>query len=160
LPAYLVLGAALIAISAIDLEHYIIPNRIVYPVGGALVALFALAALATGSWDAFVRALLGGCAAFAALFVVHVISPRGMGFGDVRLCFLLGIALGWLGWQQVAFGIFAGFLYGAVIGLVLMALRLRDRKQHIPFGPFLAAGTLTIVLVGTPIIDWYSRLGA
>jgi leader peptidase (prepilin peptidase)/N-methyltransferase len=116
------------------------------------VGLFAVAAAATGNWDAYARALLGGCAAFSLLFVVHVISPRGMGFGDV------GIALGWLGWQHVMFGIFAGFLYGAVIGLALMALRLRTRKQHIPFGPFLAAGTLTVVLVGSPIIHWYSRV--
>jgi leader peptidase (prepilin peptidase) / N-methyltransferase len=159
LPAYLVLGAALLAISVIDLEHYIIPNRIVYPVGFALVALFAFAALASGNWDAFVRALLGGSTAFATLFVIHVISPRGMGFGDVRLCFLLGTALGWLGWQHVLFGIFAGFFYGAVIGIVLIALRLRSRKQHIPFGPFLAAGALTVVLVGTPLINWYQRLG-
>ena len=69
---------------------------------------------------------------------------------------LLGIALGWLGWQYVLFGIFAGFLYGAVIGMALMALRVRTRKQHIPIGPFLAAGTLTVVLVGSPIIRWYS----
>jgi len=160
LPAYLVLGAALLAISVIDLEHYIIPNRIVYPVGFMLVPLFALAALIGGDWSDFLRALLGGCAAFAVLFVIHVISPRGMGFGDVRLCFLLGIALGWLGWEHVAFGIFAGFLYGALLGAALMALRLRSRKQHLPFGPFLAAGTLTIVLAGTPIIHWYQHLGA
>jgi leader peptidase (prepilin peptidase) / N-methyltransferase len=160
LPAYLVLGAALLAISVIDLEHYIIPNRIVYPVGFALVGLFAFAALVSGNWDAFARALLGGCAAFSMLFAIHVISPRGMGFGDVRLCFLLGIALGWLGWQHVLFGIFAGFFYGAVIGSLLMLLRLRDRRQHIPFGPFLAAGTLTIVLAGSPIIHWYQGFGA
>jgi leader peptidase (prepilin peptidase)/N-methyltransferase len=159
LPAYLVLGAALLAISVIDLEHYIIPNRIVYPVGVALVVLLAFAAAVTGSWDAFARALLGGCAAFAVLFVIHVISPRGMGFGDVRLCFLLGTALGWLGWQHVLFGLFAGFLYGALIGVALMVLRVRARNQHIPFGPFLAAGTLTMLLAGTPIIDWYRTFG-
>ena len=160
LPAYLVLAAALVAISVIDLEHYIIPNRIVYPVGFALVPLFALAALLGADWEAFVRALLGACAAFAVLFVIHFISPRGMGFGDVRLCFLLGLALGWLGWEYVLFGIFAGFLYGAVVGAGLIAFRLRQRRQHIPFGPFLAAGTLTVVIVGTPIITWYQRLGA
>jgi leader peptidase (prepilin peptidase)/N-methyltransferase len=159
LPAYLVFGAALLAISVIDLEHYIIPNRIVYPVGFALVPLFALAALIGSDWEAFGRALLGGAAAFAVLFVIHIISPRGMGFGDVRLCFLLGTALGWLGWQHVLFGIFAGFLYGAVVGAALIALRLRNRRQHIPFGPFLAAGTLTIVLVGTPVIHWYQTVG-
>jgi leader peptidase (prepilin peptidase) / N-methyltransferase len=159
LPAYLVLGAALLAISVIDLEHYIIPNRIVYPVGYLLVPLFALAALLGGDWRAFTRALLAGCAAFAVLFVIHFVSPRGMGFGDVRLCFLLGLALGWLGWQYVLFGIFAGFLYGAVIGAALIGLRLRSRRQHIPFGPFLAAGTLTVLLAGTPLIHWYQQLG-
>jgi leader peptidase (prepilin peptidase)/N-methyltransferase len=159
LPAYLVLGAALLAISVIDLEHYIIPNRIVYPVGFILVGLFALAAALSHDWDAFARALLGGSAAFAVLFVIHVISPRGMGFGDVRLCFLLGLALGWLGWEQVLLGIFAGFFYGSVIGLALIVLHVRKRNQHIPFGPFLAAGAITIVLVGAPIVDWYKGLG-
>jgi leader peptidase (prepilin peptidase)/N-methyltransferase len=144
----------------IDLEHYIIPNRIVYPVGFMLVPLFALAALLGSDWSAFVRALLGACAAFGVLFVIHLISPRGMGFGDVRLCFLLGLALGWLGWDRVLVGIFAGFFYGAVIGLLLIALHLRRRNQHIPFGPFLAAGTLTVVLVGTPLLTWYRGLGA
>jgi leader peptidase (prepilin peptidase)/N-methyltransferase len=160
LPAYLVLGAALLAISVIDLEHYIIPNRIVYPVGFALVPLFALAALLGDDWHAFGRALLGALAAFAVLFVIHIISPRGMGFGDVRLCFLLGLALGWLGWEQVMLGIFAGFLYGAVIGVLLIALRIRQRNQHIPFGPFLAAGAVTVMLLGPPLVDWYRNLGA
>jgi leader peptidase (prepilin peptidase)/N-methyltransferase len=155
LPAYLVLGAALLAISVIDLEHYIIPNRIVYPVGFMLVPLFALAALLGHDWHAFERALLGALAAFAVLFVIHIVSPRGMGFGDVRLCFLLGLALGWLGWREVFFGIFFGFFYGAVIGLALIVLKIRQRNQHIPFGPFLAAGALTIVLVGNPILSWY-----
>jgi leader peptidase (prepilin peptidase) / N-methyltransferase len=152
LPAYLVLAGALIAISAIDLEHYIIPNRIVYPVGFMVVPLFALAALLSHNWHAFERALLGGLACFAVLFVIHMISPGGMGFGDVRLCFLLGLALGWLGWPEVYFGLLAGFLYGSVIGVTLIALRLRKRKQHLPFGPFLAAGTMTVMLFGIPAI--------
>ena len=143
----------------IDLEHYIIPNRIVYPVGLMLVPLFALAALLGDNWDAFTRSLLGGLAAFGVLFVIHVISPRGMGFGDVRLCFILGLALGWLGWEQVLLGIFAGFLYGAVIGVLLIALHIRKRNQHVPFGPFLAAGAITVVLVGAPLVDWYRGLG-
>jgi leader peptidase (prepilin peptidase)/N-methyltransferase len=159
LPAYLVLGAALVAITAIDLEHYLIPNRIVYPVGFALVPLFALAALLGDDWGDFRRALLGALAAFGVLFVIHVVSPRGMGFGDVRLCFLLGLALGWLGWEQVLLGIFAGFAYGSIVGVVLIATRLRRRNQHMPFGPFLAAGALTMVIAGAPIVDWYRQLG-
>jgi leader peptidase (prepilin peptidase)/N-methyltransferase len=82
-----------------------------------------------------------------------------MGFGDVRLSFLLGCCLGWLGWWELAGGLFAGFVYGSVVGMALIALKVRERKQHIPFGPFLAAGTMTFVLVGAPVVDWYRHLG-
>lgn len=159
LPAYLVLGAGLLVISAIDLEHYLIPNRVVYPLGFAAVPLLALGAGLDGDWWLFGRALIGGACAFSALFAIHIASPRGMGFGDVRLAFLLGLYLGYLGALDVVFGLFFGFAYGAVIGIVLLATRTRGRRQHIPFGPFLAAGTLTIVLVGGPILDWYRGLG-
>ena len=97
LPAFLVLTGALIAISAIDLEHFIIPNRIVYPVGFASVFLLALAALIDNQWAAFGRSLLGALAAFTFFFVLHLVAPGGMGFGDVRLSFVLGLFLGWLG---------------------------------------------------------------
>ncbi len=159
LPAYLVFAAGLLAISVIDLEHYVIPNRIVYPLGFIVVPLLAIGAAGDGDWWAFARALIGAAAAFAVLFTIHVVSPGGMGFGDVRLSFLLGLSLGFLGALDVVFGLFLGFAYGAVVGIALMATRRRGRRQHIPFGPFLAAGTLTILLVGGPILDWYRGLG-
>jgi leader peptidase (prepilin peptidase)/N-methyltransferase len=59
----------------------------------------------------------------------------------------------------VAGGLFSGFLYGAVIGVLLIAVKIRGRKQQIPFGPFLAAGAMTFVLFGEPIVDWYRHLG-
>jgi leader peptidase (prepilin peptidase) / N-methyltransferase len=159
LPAFLVLTAGLIAISVIDLEHFIIPNRIVYPMGFASVILLAFGALLDHNWHAYGRAWLGGLAAFAFFFVLHLVAPGGMGFGDVRLSFVLGLFLGWLGWAEVLGGLFAGFLYGAVIGLVLIAVGRRGRKQHIPFGPFLAAGTMTFVLFGPQLVDWWRGLG-
>jgi leader peptidase (prepilin peptidase)/N-methyltransferase len=159
LPAYLVLTAALIGLSAIDLEHYILPNRIVYPADGAVIVLLAVASAAEHDWGAFVRAAIGGAIAFTVFFIIHIVSPKGMGFGDVRLSFLLGLALGWLGWGEVAGGLFAGFLYGAVVGVALIAVRVRGRKQQIPFGPFLAAGAITFVLFGEPLVDWYRHLG-
>ncbi|MBV8388135.1 MAG: prepilin peptidase, partial [Acidimicrobiia bacterium] len=85
-----------------------------------------------------------------------LISPRGMGFGDVRLSFLLGLFLGWLDLRHVFLGVFVGFLLGSIVGLVLMALRRRGRRDHIPFGPFLAAGAVIAVLFGTSILGWYS----
>lgn len=159
LPAYLVLTGALIAISVIDLEHFIIPNRIVYPAGIASVVLLGIAAFIQHNWGAFGRSLLGALAAFMFFFVLHLVSPRGMGFGDVRLSFVLGLFLGWLGWPQLLGGLFAGFLFGAVIGILLIAVGGRDRRQHIPFGPYLAAGTMTFVLAGDQLVSWWRGLG-
>jgi leader peptidase (prepilin peptidase)/N-methyltransferase len=158
LPAYLVLTAALIALSFIDLEHYILPNRILYPTDGAMVVLLAGASALGHDWGSYGRAAIAGVAAFACFYAIHFVSPRGMGFGDVRLSFLLGFSLGWLGWGEVIGGLFAGFLYGAVVGVLLIALKVRDRKQRIPFGPFLAAGAMTFVLFGQPLVDWYQHL--
>ena len=159
LPAYLVLTGALIALSAIDLEHYLLPNRILYPVDAATIVLLAGAAALEHDWGAFGRGVAAGAVAFSIFFVIHMVSPRGMGFGDVRLSFLLGLCLGWIGWGEVAGGLFAGFLYGAVVGVVLIAVKIRGRKQQIPFGPFLAVGAMTFVLFGEPIVDWYRHLG-
>jgi leader peptidase (prepilin peptidase)/N-methyltransferase len=157
LPAFLVLDAALVTLSVIDLRHYLLPNRIVFPLAGIAVVLLAVGALADGETDPLVRALLGGAAAFAAFAALHFISPRSMGFGDVKLAFVLGLFLGWVGWGEVGLGLFLGFLYGAVIGVALIAVRLRSRRDHVPFGPFLAAGTLTAILVGQTILDSYHR---
>jgi leader peptidase (prepilin peptidase)/N-methyltransferase len=159
LPAYLVLTASLIALSFIDLEHFILPNRILYPTDVAMIVLLAGASALEHDWGAFGRAAIAGAAAFAVFFTIHFVSPRGMGFGDVRLSFLLGFSLGWLGWGEMIGGLFTGFLYGAVVGVLLIALKVRERKQRIPFGPFLAAGAMTFVLFGEPLVDWYQHLG-
>lgn len=156
LPAYLVFAGALLALSAIDLEHYKLPNRIVYPLAIVMPVLVGVASVGEGDLGAWGRAMLGGLAAFGGLLVLHLISPRGMGLGDVKLAFVLGVALGWLGWGHVGFGLVLGFLYGAVVGVLLLALRLRGRKDPVPFGPFLAAGALTMVLWGQSILDWYT----
>ena len=155
LPAYLVLTVGLVVLSAIDLEHLLLPNRIVYPLGYVSLVLFALAAVGDGNFGALGRGLLAGAVAFVVFFVLHMVSPRSMGFGDVRLSFILGLALGWLGWGELFVGLFAGFCYGAVVGVLLIVTRVRGRSQALPFGPFLAAGAMTGILVGSSIVDWY-----
>lgn len=158
LPAYLVLFAALVAISVVDLQLQIIPNRIVYPAIFASVPLLALAAVVQHDESDLVRALLGAAAAWGTLLVIHLISPASMGFGDVRLSFLLGLFLGWLSWAHVAVGLFFGFLLGAVVGGLLVLTRLRRRTDHLPFGPFLAAGAVAGVLFGSPVTDAWLRV--
>jgi leader peptidase (prepilin peptidase)/N-methyltransferase len=155
LPAFLAVAAGLVALSVIDLEHFLLPNRIVYPLALATLTLLTLAALVDGAWDALGRAVLGGLAGMLTLAVLHLASPRSMGFGDVKLAFVLGLALGWLGWGELVLGLFCGFLAGALVGLALIALRRRGRKDHLPFGPFLAFGTLVALLWGDVILHWY-----
>ncbi len=91
LPPYLVLAAGLVALSLIDLDHFLLPNRVLYPTGFMMAALFVIPAVVDGQGDDYLRGVLGGAVAFTVFFVIHVISPRGMGFGDVRLSFVLGL---------------------------------------------------------------------
>lgn len=155
LPSFLLLAGALVALSVIDLRLFVLPNRIIYPVTGASIVLLGIAALAEGDGSAYWRALACAAGALVVFLVLHVVAPGGMGFGDVRLAFLLGLDLGWLGVGEVVLGLFLGFVYGAVIGLVLIAIGRRSRDQHIPFGPFLAAGTMTAIYFESEILDWY-----
>ena len=157
LPAYLVFFACLLVLSVIDLEYSIIPNRIVYPTIFVSLPLLALAALVDDDLGRLGTALVGAAIAFGVLFVVHLISPDSMGFGDVRLSFILGLFLGWLGLSHVLAGLFLGFALGAVVGVGLMLTKRRGRKDSVPFGPFLAGGAALAVLFGRPLISWWLR---
>lgn len=148
LPAYLVLAASLVAITVIDLRLQIIPNRIVYPTIFVGAPLLLLAALAEGDLARFGEALLGATLAWVALLVVHLISPRSMGFGDVRLSFVLGLFLAWISLSLVLTGLFLGFLLAAVVGGLLSLVRVTSLRAMVPFGPFLAAGALIAILAG------------
>jgi leader peptidase (prepilin peptidase)/N-methyltransferase len=155
LPAYLVFMATMVAVAVIDLEHYIVPNRIVIATLVASVPLLALAAVWEGTWSSFGTAVVGALAAGGALLVVNLVAPRGMGMGDVKLAVVLGLFLGWIDLGHVVLGLFLGFLLGGVGGVVLIAVGLRTRRDHVPFAPFLAGGAVVAVLAGEAILDWY-----
>jgi leader peptidase (prepilin peptidase)/N-methyltransferase len=106
-------------------------------------------------WWAGLRALIGMAALYAFYFLLVLINPRGMGFGDVKLAGVLGLYLGWLGWGELVSGTFMGFLYGGVVGLLMIALRRAGLKSKLPFGPFMLLGALTAILVGGHLADLY-----
>ena len=155
-PAYLVFFVCLVSISVIDFQRQIIPNYIVYPTIFASVPLLTLAALVGGDWDRFGHAVMGATLAFLALFVIHIIQPSGMGFGDVRLAFVLGLFLGWIDLTHVLTGLFLGVVLISVVGVLLALLRLKSLQEHIAFGPFLAAGSTLAVFAGHTIIRWWT----
>ena len=155
LPALLYLAAVSIALTLIDLDTHTLPNRIVLPSIGVGVVLLAIASVGTGEWMSLVTALLGGAALFAFYFIVALVSPRGMGMGDVKLAALLGLYLGWLGWGPLAVGAFAAFLLGGLFAVVLLVVRRAGRGSGIPFGPWMIAGAWLGIALGEPIATGY-----
>ena len=113
---------------------------------GTMVLLLAATA-ADGTWSALSRAVLGGLALSAFYLLLAVISPSGMGLGDVKAAAGLGTMLAWRGWSVLVLGGFAGFLFAAVYGIALLLAGRATRKQQIPFGPFMIAGTFLAVLL-------------
>jgi leader peptidase (prepilin peptidase)/N-methyltransferase len=155
LPAFCVFLAALLALALIDLEHFLLPNRVIYPTLMAAVPLLALAAAIGHRWGSFKDALIGSAAAFAFFFILNFFYPRGMAFGDVRLSAVIGLYLGWLGPRYVFVGLFLAFLTASVIGVGLIVAKRANRKTPIPFGVFLAIGAMIAVFAGRPIVHWW-----
>jgi leader peptidase (prepilin peptidase)/N-methyltransferase len=143
----------MLAAALIDLRHRIIPNRLVYP-SVVVFAVGVLAAWATGVDVSPARAALGLLAFGGALLIVALVSPAGMGMGDVKLAGLIGMVLGSLGWKYVLVAAAGGALLGGVGGVVALLLG-RSRKDTIPFGPFLAVGAILAALFAGPIASWY-----
>jgi leader peptidase (prepilin peptidase) / N-methyltransferase len=151
LPAFLFLAAAGVLLGVIDLQHRLLPNRVVLPALAAGTALLLLPALADGAWDALLRAVLGAAALFAVYLVLALVSPGGLGMGDVKLAALLGLYLGWLGWSAVVLGALAGFVVQAVVALGLLATRRIGLRGELPFGPAMLAGA-ALVIGGTALL--------
>lgn len=155
LPAFLVLTAFLVALSGIDLDTFLLPKKLVWPAFGAGLVLLGAASLYEGDARGAAEGAAGAAIAFGLLFVIHVVSPKGMGFGDVRLAAVLGLHLGWLELPLVGVGLFLSFLVASVVGIGLMVAKKRGRKDRVPFGPFLAVGTMLAIFFGDAILRSY-----
>jgi leader peptidase (prepilin peptidase)/N-methyltransferase len=137
--------AALVALAAIDLEHHILPNRIVLP--GFAVTLAARTAI-----DPSLEWLLAALGASLFLFVAVLAYPRGMGMGDVKLALMLGAMLG----KTVVIAVFVALIAALVPSIVLLARHgAAARKMAIPFGPFLALGSLVALFAGERLLNAY-----
>ncbi len=147
---------ALIVLTTIDLEHKLLPNRIVYPAFVAGWAGLAAAALIDGSVDRLLDAGLGALVFGGFFFLVAFIYPAGMGGGDIKLAFVLGTFVGYVGGLGVTLvGMFLGFLAGGLVGIGVMLSRGGSRKSQVPFGPFLALGATAAIFVGRDLLDVY-----
>ncbi|MCL4552426.1 MAG: prepilin peptidase [Candidatus Marsarchaeota archaeon] len=157
LPAYFVMLASLLALALIDLEHLVLPKRIVYPSIVTVFGLLLLAAILDGRWHNLFVAVISAAAWFVVYFIINAVSPRALGFGDVRLAPLLGLGLGWLGFGYVILGFFSANLIGAIVGVVLITTKRMSRHQQIPYGVFLALGAALAIFAGVEILAPFQR---
>ena len=152
---YFVVFSAFLAVSVVDLRVYRIPDRIVFPALGLTAVLMVAATFAIvrpygDVVEPLKYAAIGMITYFAILFVFHVVYPQGMGFGDVKLALLMGLAMGWVAATgtgaayMVMVALFVGCVLGIVFGLIVRLVR--GRGGAFPFGPALALGTIYVLL--------------
>src|SRR3954453_16076825 len=145
LPAYLFLAGAGVLLAVIDLQHHKLPNRVVIPSVGIGAVLLTVAAAGGHDWAGLGGARSGSGVLFAVFLVLALISPSGLGMGDVKLAGFLGLYLGWLGWGAVVVGAAAGFILQAALALALLAGRRIGLRGELPFGPAMLAGAALAV---------------
>ncbi|MGA4850566.1 prepilin peptidase [Streptomyces sp. G5(2025)] len=148
LAAWLLLAPVGVLLTVVDFGVHRLPDVLTLPLAGAALALLGGAALMPEHGGSWTGALYGALALAGAYFVLFLVNPNGMGFGDVKLALALGAVLGWYGWGVLLLGTFAGFLLASLYGIGLVAARRAGRKTAIPFGPFLLGGAFVGVLIG------------
>jgi leader peptidase (prepilin peptidase)/N-methyltransferase len=142
-------AAMLIAVADIDLEHRIVPNKILAP-----MAVYGVAASAVVRTDMLPELLIAGAAAFTFLLVAALIHPAGMGMGDVKLAGVMGLYLG----ASIAPALLVAFLSGSVVGIgVMLKHGAGGRKKGVPFAPFLALGAIVALFAGPGLIHLYTH---
>jgi leader peptidase (prepilin peptidase) / N-methyltransferase len=142
-----------LALGLIDWRTRLLPTWLIVRTYVVVVLLALVATAFTQDWQDLVRAGIGLVGAGLLYYVLWFVYPRGLGFGDVRLSGILGIALGYIGTAELVVGVYAGFLLGGIGGALLTLLRIVHRK-HVPFGPFMLVGAVLGLLTG----DWASSL--
>jgi leader peptidase (prepilin peptidase)/N-methyltransferase len=143
------LALCCVPLGFIDAAVHRLPDLLTAPAYAGTAALLLLAAVSGKDWHALVRALFGGAALAGLCLILTVLSPAGMGLGDVKLAASLGTLLAWPGWPGLLGGTLAGFALAALYGAVLLVTHQATRKQHIAFGPFLIAGAFAVFLAAT-----------
>jgi leader peptidase (prepilin peptidase)/N-methyltransferase len=152
----LVYGCFFIVIFVTDLEHGLILNRVVYP--GLVLALLVSALLTVfpqeTTFPAIKEAVIGGGIGLGLLLLVFLISRGGMGLGDVKMAAFIGLVTGY----NVFIALLLAIIIGALVSILLLALKIKKRKESIPFGPFLSLAAIATMLWGNYILDWYRNL--
>lgn len=151
LPCLVFLTPVGVALAVVDWRTMLLPTRVIAPSYAVVIALLLVAAAVQQDAHALLGAALGWAVAGGLFWLLWFIYPRGMGYGDVRLSGILGLALGYLGWAELLVGVYAAFLIGGFGGLLLSRLRIVQRKRF-PFGPFMLVGAVIGIVFGPAVV--------
>lgn len=147
LPAYLLFAWLSVALIWIDADVHRLPDGLVLPAYPALIVLLVIASLGAGDWRPMARALACMTGLFAVYFAMALLARGSLGFGDVKLAGILGLALGWLGYSEVVVGVLAGFVVGGVLAVVFLLGRRVGLRTHIAYGPSMLVGAFLSMAV-------------
>jgi len=160
-------GSLFLVIGVIDLEHQLVLNKISYPAMALalVIAIFQpppelIALNLAWPWSGIVNALMGGAIGFLFLLLAYLITlaiyrAEAMGFGDVKLAGLIGLATGP---KLVLLALTLGAILGGLVGIILLLLKLKKRKEPLPFGSFLVISAMLTLIWGSDILNWYLGL--
>ncbi len=145
-----------VTVFVIDLEHYLILNKVVYVVSACMLVILAIESISKGTFMPLLTGILSGAAASILFWSIWYFSDgKWMGLGDAKFVALMGLMLGWPG---TLVALFLAFMLGALVGIILMALGKKHMNSKLPFGTFLSLATLIAVLWGTRLWDAYWSL--
>lgn len=146
LPAFLALAVLGVQLACIDLAHHLLPNPLILALLLAGLSLFALSSAMSAEFDLVIRALAGAAVLFLVYLVLALISPTGIGMGDVKLAAPLGLYLGYAGWSPLFYGGAFGFVLGGLVSVAVVARGKSRKKTEIAFGPSMLAATFGVTL--------------
>jgi leader peptidase (prepilin peptidase)/N-methyltransferase len=144
-------GAAAVVLAGVDLAAHRLPDRVTHPTAVVCAVALLTDATVTGGWGALLRAAVAAAVAHGLGTAVRLVSPTGLGGGDVTLLGLLGLVLGWAGWGVLMGAVFAGLLVGALGSVLLIASGRAGWRTRVPFGPPLLVGAYLALWLAAPL---------
>jgi leader peptidase (prepilin peptidase)/N-methyltransferase len=142
----LLLLIGLVQLAYCDLAQRLLPKTLVHALSAAVIGSGVIVAIFTSEWERLILASLGGMAAFALFFVVNLMNPRWMGFGDVRLSLVFGFGLAWVSPMALLQAFLYANVLAIVVGFVLIAAHRANRRSAVPFGLYMALGAALVLL--------------
>lgn len=147
LPAFILLAVLGVQLARIDISLHLLPNPLVLSLlVGGLLCFLAAAILGESQWTDMFRAMTGGAALFVVYLILSIISPGGLGMGDVKFAVPIGLYLGYLGWGQLVYGGLLGFILNGIVTVVVLRRNRTNRASEVPHGPSMLAAAAGVAL--------------